>query len=188
MKKSILAICVLLFISNMILAQPAANFYRQHKRLEGVKNFKIPGWLVYFGTGITHDIVKNEETKSILKLARKVGKMRIMIAEETNPIPVSAVNNLVTESRSGGYEDLIYVRDDETTVSIMGKIKKDKFKRLLFLVNDGSDFIFFEMKSRIRVKDITELINLATKKTPLEKKKETPKQKRKQKTQDIPRV
>lgn len=188
MKKSTFLIFVFLFIGNIIMAQPAAQFYQQHKRLEGIKNFKIPGWLVYFGTGITHDIVKNQETKSILKLARKVGKMRIMIAEDINPIPVSAVNNLVAESRNGGYEDLIFVRDGETTVSIMGKIKKDKFKRLMFLVNDGSDFMFFEMKSHIRVQDITELINLATKKTPLEKKKTTPKQKRKKKNQDIPRV
>lgn len=188
MKKRTLICITLFFVTNVLMAQPAADFYRQNKRLEGVRNFKIPGWLVYFGTGISYDIIKNEETKEILQLARKIGKMRIMIAEDTNPIPVAAVNNLVADSRSSGFEDLVFVRDGETTVSIMGKIKKDKFKRLMILVNDDADFVFFEMKSRIRVKDITELINIATKKTPLKKKNELRKQKRKQKGKDSPRV
>jgi len=188
MKRFLFIIITIFITSSISIAQsPTVDFYRQHKRLKGVKNVKIPGWFMWFGTGIAHDIVKNEDAKAILKLARKVGKMRFMIAEDTNPIPVSDVANLVTDSRMGGFEDLIYVRDDETTVNIMGKVKKDKFKRLMIMVNDGSDFVFFEMKSRIKVTDITELINLATKKTPL-RKKETPKQNRKKKNQDMPRV
>lgn len=162
MKSLYIIIALLVLSSSVSIAQsPAVQFYRQNKRLENVRNFKIPGWLIWVGTGIAHDITKNEETKAILKVGRKVKKLRLMIAEDNNPIPASSVSNFVSESRRDGFADLIYVRDEGTTVNIMGKIKKnDKFKELVFLVNEDDEFVFFQMKSSIRMKDLQELINV----------------------------
>ena len=114
---------------------------------------------MWFGSGIAYDIVKNEDIKVALKLARKVKKMRLMIAEDNNPIPVTDVSDFVSESRRSGFDDLLYVRDEGTTVNVMGRIKKDKFKELVFMVNENNEFVFFHMKSNIRMKDIQELIN-----------------------------
>lgn len=162
MKSLYIIIALLVLSSSVSIAQsPAVQFYRQNKRLENVRNFKIPGWLIWVGTGIAHDITKNEETKAILKVGRKVKKLRLMIAEDNNPIPASSISNFVSESRRDGFADLIYVRDEGTTVNIMGKIKKnDKFKELVFLVNEDDEFVFFQMKSSIRMKDLQELINV----------------------------
>lgn len=161
MKTLLLSLGLLLVGATIAQAQgPAAEFYRQNKRLEGVRNVKIPGWLVWFGSGIAYDMVKNEDAKVALKLARKVKKMRFMMAEDQNPIPTSAVSNFVSESRRSGYSDLIYVRDGATTVNIMGRIKKnDKFKDLVIMVREEDEFVFFHMKSNIKMKDLSEMIN-----------------------------
>lgn len=192
MKIILLSLISTLFISSFAYAQePAADFYRQNKRLEGVRNVKIPGWLVWFGSGIAYDMVKDEDAKVAMKLARKVGKMRFMIAEDENPIPTASVNNFVSESRRSGYADLIYIRDGETTVNIMGKIKKnDKFRDLVIMVREEDEFVFFHMKSNIRMKDLSDVINHFMTDFPINdktrKKEKEAKQKRKNK--NIPRV
>lgn len=161
MKSPLIFIIMFVIIGQFAYAQrPAVEFYRQHKRLENVRNFKIPGWLIWVGSGIAYDITKNEETKALLKVGRKVKKLRLMIAEDNNPIPAAHISNFVTESRQNGFADLIYVRDGETTVNIIGKIKKDnKFRELVFLVSENDEFVFFHMKSNIKMKDVQELIN-----------------------------
>lgn len=160
MKRFLITLTIVALSIPLLEAQrPAVDFYRQHKRLENVRNFKIPGWFMWFGTGIAYDIVKNEEVKAALRVGRKIKKMRLMIAEENNPIPAENVSNFVSESRRSGFDDLIYVRDGETTVNIMGRIKKDKFRELVFMVSEADEFVFFHMKSNIRMKDIQELIN-----------------------------
>lgn len=192
MKTLLLSLSLLLISATIVQAQrPAAEFYRQNKHLEGVRNFKIPGWLVWFGSGIAYDMVKDEDAKVALKLARKVKKMRFMIAEDQNPIPTASVNNFVSESRRSGYADLIYVRDGATTVNVMGRIKKnDKFKDLVFMVQENDEFVFFHMKSNIKMKDLSEMINHfmtdfpINDKTRKKKKEETEKQKNKK----IPRA
>ncbi len=170
---------------------PAADFYRSHKRTEGVRNFKIPGWLVWLGTGVVHDIVKSEDARVALKVARKVRKMRFLIAEEQNNIPVANVSSFVSESRRNGYADLIYVRSEDTTVNIMGQIKKnDKFKNLIIMVEEEDTFLFFHMKSNIRMKDLSEMINHYMNELPINKKsrKAEKEEAQKQKNRKAPRV
>lgn len=192
MKTLLLSLGLLLISATIVQAQrPAAEFYRQNKHLEGVRNFKIPGWLVWFGSGIAYDMVKDEDAKVALKLARKVKKMRFMIAEDQNPIPTASVNNFVSESRRSGYTDLIYVRDGATTVNVMGRIKKnDKFKDLVFMVQENDEFVFFHMKSNIKMKDLSEMINHFMTDFPINDKtrKKKKEEKEKQKNKKIPRA
>lgn len=196
MKKYFLLIGLALLGISILQAQhPAAEFYRQHKREEGVRNFKIPGWLIWFGSGFAYDIVQDEDAKAALRLARKVKKLRLMFAEDTNPIPVAAVSHFVSESRRSGFADLIYFRDGQTTVNIMGKIKKDKFKDIVILVQDEGEFVFFHIKSNIRMKHLSETINMFLNDFPINKdaraNEREEKRKEKKQKQDkgkIPRV
>ncbi len=182
MKKYFLLIGLALLGVSILQAQhPAADFYRQYKREEGVRNFKIPGWLIWFGSGVAYDIVQDEDTKAVLRLARKVKKLRLMFAEDTNPISTTAVNHFVSESRRSGFADLIYFRDGQTTVNIMGKIKKDKFKDIVIMVQDEGEFVFFHMKSNIRMKHLSETINMFLNDFPLNKESRSEEKKKKQK-------
>ncbi len=176
MKKVIgISVCLIAFWVAAGAQRSTADFYRMHKREQGVRNAKIPGWLVWMSTGVAHEIVKEEQTKAILRLARKVKTTRLLMAETHNPIPTVAVSNLMQDTRHGGYDDLLMVQQGNKITSIMGKVKKDKFRRLLVVVHSDDEFVFFEMKSNIRIKDITEITDLFARKTPLLPAKTTPK-------------
>ncbi len=196
MKSRLLVICcILLGITTLEAQNPAVDFYRQHKRSEGVRNFKIPGWLVWLGSGITHEIVKdeNDKAKAALKLARKVKKMRLLVVEDYNPIPTMAVNNFMRDSRRSGYSDLIYVRDGETTVNIMGRIKKnEKFRDLIIMVSEENEFVFFHMKSNIKMKDLNNMLRVFMDKLPINdetrRKEREQEAKKKKRNQKIPKA
>ena len=119
----------------------------------------IPGWALFIGTGIAYDIVKEEETQLALRLGKKIKKLQFMYAEEAGRISSSEVRRFVKAARRDRYEDLILVRDGATTVNIMAVEKKNKLRHLLILVNDESDFVFLNMRSNIKMKDISRIIN-----------------------------
>ncbi len=190
MRYLLFTFAVLLVGITVLEAQkPAADFYREHKREDGVRNFKIPGWLMWFGSGIAYDIVEDEEAKAALKLARKVKKMRLMIVEDHNPIPAKAVRNFVRESRRSGYSDLIYVREGETEVNIMGRIKKNnKFKDLVIMVSEENEFVFFHMKSNIKMKDLNEMLRISMDDLPINDETRRKKKEKEEEKKKIPKA
>ncbi|MCB0593019.1 MAG: DUF4252 domain-containing protein [Lewinellaceae bacterium] len=136
-----------------------AQFYHTHKHKEGVSNFKMPGWLVWIGGGIAQGLVQDPEARAGLRLARKVKKLRFMATEDYNPITTAEVSDFVNNIRSAGYEDLLQVKEGGSTVHILSREKKEKLKNLVILVNDEEEFVFMDMKSRLKYEDLSELVN-----------------------------
>ena len=136
-----------------------AQFYHTHKHKEGVTNFKVPGWLIWVGGGIAQGFVSEPDARAALKLARKVKKLRLMVAEDYNPITTAEVNDFISNIRSNGFDDLIYVKDAESTVHILSREKKDKLRNLVILVTDEEEFVFMDMKSRLKYEDLSEFVN-----------------------------
>jgi len=180
MRYLIIALTLTFLASANLKAQDTPReFYRMHKRDEGVRNFKIPGWLIWLGGGLAYNSVPDDDAKVGLKLARKIKKIRILISEDGSALPLQEARqftqNLKDES---GYEDFITVRDSESNVSIMIREKKQKIKDLLVLVRDESEFVFLSMKANIRMKDIVRVINHYLEKSPLEQEKKKKKDKK----------
>jgi len=136
-----------------------SSFYHENKRKAGVRNMTIPGWALYLGTGIAHDIVKEEDALLALRLGKKIKKLQFMYSETAESISSTDVQHFIAEARNDNYEDLILVRDGETTVNIMVVEKKEKLRHLLILINDEADFVFLNMRSNIKIKDISKVIN-----------------------------
>lgn len=142
---------------------------------------------MWVGTGLAHEMVDDEDTKLALRFAKKVKKLRVMIAEENTAISSYDVKSFVNEIKQKDYEDLIYVRDGETTVNTLVKDKNGKLKDLVFLVKDEEEFVFLSMKSNIKVEDVTELIkNYLGKITKDETDEELPRKKKKKKKKEKP--
>lgn len=137
----------------------AAQFYHTHKHKEGVTNFKMPGWAIWLGGGIAQGFVQDEATRASLRLARKVKKIRFMTTEGGNPISAAEVGAFVSNIRQAGYEDLIFVRQEGTTVNIIGREKKEKLKNLIIMVNEEDEFVYMDMKSRMKAEDLTDFVN-----------------------------
>ena len=136
-----------------------AQFYQQYKHREGVTNFKMPGWLVWLGGGIAYNSVRDEEAKMFLRLARKVGKMRFMASEDDTAIAPDEINAFLANIRQNGYEDLLQVKDAESNFTILVRDKDQKLKNLVILGFDDGELFFFDLKSRLKYDDITDIVN-----------------------------
>lgn len=159
-----------------------AGFYQKHKRKKGVRNVKLPGWVIWAGTGIAHDIAKDEDVKTALRFAKKIKKLRFMLAEEENAIPPEEIQSFVENIKAEDYEDLIFVKDGDTKVNMLIKDKNEKLKDMVFLVNTEEEFVFFSMKSNIKYEDVTNLVKSLTSELFGEEKRPMPeKRKRKKK-------
>lgn len=167
-----------------------AGFYQKHKRKKGVRNFKMPGWAIWVGSGLAHDIVKDEETRLALRLAKKVKKLRFMMAEEETAISSYDIKAFVNEIKSKDYDELIYVKDGPTSVNALVKEKNGKLKDLVFVVKDEDEFFFASMKSNLKMEDITEAIQTYAGKNARDKLKEerSKKRKKKKKKEKIPQA
>ncbi len=155
---------IFLFLASIFLVScgtPASvkNFYRQHKRGEEVTKMNIPGWLIWLGTGIANEIVKEEEVKLGLSLAKKVRNLRFLTDESGGQVSPEHVSRLVSNVKKHSYEDLIYVREEAMTVNFMIRGKEDKIKNLLILVNDDNELVMVSMKTNLTIKDLSQVIN-----------------------------
>lgn len=154
-----------------------SSFYHEHKKKEGVQNMTIPGWLIYTGTGIAHSLVDDEDTKVMLQLAKKVKRLQFMVAEEQSPIATADIQTFVQRARADHFEDLIVVRDKSTTINVMVREKGEKLRHLIFLINDDSDFVFLNMRTNIKMKDIAKIVDYFLEKEGWDNLEEKPKKK-----------
>ncbi|MDG1434076.1 MAG: DUF4252 domain-containing protein [Saprospiraceae bacterium] len=135
------------------------KFYHEHKKEEGIRNFMIPGFLIWFSTGIANEIVDGEEAKTFLKFAKKFKTIRLLVQNDHNSISKVDYNQLIFDAKKGNYEELISVKEKGKTFHIMGREKKDKLKNLLILVSSEDTFVMMSMKTKIKIKDLNSLIN-----------------------------
>jgi len=157
-----LLLCIFLFsfsISAHAQNRSIKNFYHKYKKEEGTRNFVLPGFLIWLGTGIANEITNNEEAKIFLKFAKRFKTMRLLVQEDDNTISREDYNQLVAGAKKSNYEELISVKEKGKTFHIMGRGKKDKLKNLLILVSADDTFVMMSMKTKIKTKDLNRLIN-----------------------------
>lgn len=152
------SILAVLALSSCGSPKTSTQFYKAHKKGEGVTNFRLPGWVVWLGAGLAYNSVRDEDAKAALRLARKVGRLQLLAADEAGAIPAEAVNDFLRNSKVQGYEELLSVKSGKTVVNISARGRRDRIRNLLLLVNDEDGFVFLHLKSRVRTKDINQLI------------------------------
>ena len=177
-------------LSSCATTNSTAGFYSKYKKTPGVQNFKLPGWLISSGSGIAKSFMKEEDkdVEALLKLVKKIKNLRLMVAEDYNPIPANESRELVNNLRKNDFDDIIFVRDGTTTVNIMINLneKKEKIKDLMIMVNEEDQFVFLSAKTKIKYQDIADLVktlldnNLDEKQEPEKKEPPVVKKKRPQ--------
>ncbi|HFC00422.1 MAG TPA: DUF4252 domain-containing protein [Phaeodactylibacter sp.] len=135
------------------------NFYHKYKKQENTRHFMLPGFLVWFGTGLANEMTTDEETKVLLKFAKKFKTMRMLTMEEENQVSSEDLQQLISGAKKSNYEELISVRENGQHIFIMGRGKKDKLKNLLILVSSEDSFVMINAKTKVKVKDLNRLIN-----------------------------
>lgn len=201
-KIMLLRYCILLFLTlglfigqaNSLAAQtPTKVFYKAHKKKPGVFNIKIPTWLIWFGGGIAYNSVKEPEAKAALRMAKKVKGLRIMTVESNNVIAKADINSFLSDMRNSSFEDLIFVKEEDTRVQILGRASSKKLKELTILVEESDSFTFVTARTNLKSKDISRLINAivndeAIKETRAERRAERQKRKEARKIKKLPQA
>lgn len=190
MKNYLFLIALFAFIfSSCSSPSTSGAFYSKYRHTQGVQNMKVPGWLIWMGSGVARPFVKDKEVKAGLRIAKRVKKLRFLMAEDGNPIPYAAVQDFVGNLRQNAYDDLIFVKEEGTMVTIMAKDKNEKIKDLLILVHEEEEFVFFSAKTNIKYDDLSELIQTFLQEVKEEEEdeqriKESKKKKKKKKKKD----
>jgi hypothetical protein len=161
-------------------AKSVAEFYQQNKRKEGVSHFKLPGWLVWIGSGLVYNSVKNRELREFLLLARKFGRLRLMKMEKGSSLTEPDVTGFVKNLHEHDYEDLVYVRDENNQLNFLIKENNDKIKEMVILSKeDDGELTLVSAKTRLKIKDISDLIIRLTQHLPWESHQNTKGKKKK---------
>jgi len=135
------------------------EFYRKYKNSDAENtHLSLPGWLVKLGVGIAKADA-DEEDKEALDLVKKVGKVRILTFEDSNPVSRKDLDRLTERVRRENFEDLVMVRDKGANVKIMIREKGELVKNVLILVSETDSFTMVSLKTRVKYDQIEDLIN-----------------------------
>jgi len=158
----LLLLCGLMIIPTEQSAQTKEinKFYKKYKLKNNSHNVTIPGWLIGVGADIARLSVDTREEKESLKLLKKVNKMKILVFENDNPVKDKHIDKLFTGLKHDQFEDLVFVRDEETRVNIMIREDSDRIKNLFILVREPEEFAMVSMKTNMTIDQINEVINL----------------------------
>jgi hypothetical protein len=141
--------------------ESVADFYRKFKKQEDVTNLKLPGWLVWVGTGLVYNSIRDEETRIWLHLARKMGRFRLLQSEHPQNMTDADLTGFVTGLKThSGYDDIIYVRNEDSNLNVMIREgQKGRLKELLIVGSNDGETLLLSMKTRLRMKDISEVLD-----------------------------
>ena len=138
------------------------EFYRKYKASdEENTHMTLPGWVVKLGVGIAKGQAEGKDEKQALAMGKKIGKVRILTFEDSNPVSKKDLDRLTEGVRKERFEDLVMVRDEGTNVHLMIREKREKIKNLLILVNEEDSFTMVSLKSKLKYEEIQDLINKA---------------------------
>ena len=138
------------------------EFYRKYKVSdEENTHLTLPGWVVKLGVGIAKGQAEDKDEKQALAMGKKIGKVRILTFEDSNPVSKKDLERLTEGVRKERFEDLVMVRDEGTNVHLMIREKREKIKNLLILVNEEDSFTMVSLKSKLKYEEIQDLINKA---------------------------
>ncbi len=126
------------------------SFYDKYKAKEDVTHIKLKGWVINLAAKFADD----EDAKRVLK---KISKLRVLVMEDGNIVNDTDRKILGRALRTDDFEDLVYVRDGETKISIKMREHKGVITNVFLTVDDPDGFILLSLEGELLWKDLQEL-------------------------------
>lgn len=119
----------------------------------------IPGWVIRLGSTIAKGHVDDEGAKEALKMAKKIKKLKLLVIEDGNPVQQKDIDQMLDKARSkDGFEDMIFVKNEDARVNMLIRTKGETIKNLLITVCEENEFVMVSLKSKIKMSDLNDLI------------------------------
>jgi hypothetical protein len=171
--KNNLLVFLLLLLPGLAMSQnkPLNKFYRQHKHQEGVKNAKLPGWVIRMGSKIARNKSESDTEKEALGLMRHFGKVKFMYSEDGATIPAERVSQLRQDLLNNNFDDLIMIRSEGMHMQIMVQEFGDVIQNIMMVFNDteSGEMFFISAKANLSLKELSKVLHqeMPDKLTPL---------------------
>lgn len=160
--KNNLLIFMLLLLPGLAICQnkPLNKFYRQNKHEEGVRNAKLPGWLIRLGGKIAGNKAESETEKEAMGLMRHFGKVKFMFSEEGTPIAPEKIRQLRQDLLEYSFDDLLMIRSEGVDLQIMVKEAEGIIENVFVIMNDkeGGEMLFLSAKANLSLKELSKLL------------------------------
>lgn len=160
--KNNLLILMLLLLPGLAISQnkPLNKFYRQHKHQEGVRNAKLPGWVIRLGSKIAKNKAESESEKEALGLMRHFGKVKFMYSEDGVQIPAEKVAKLRQDLLEYSFDDLIMIRSEGVNLQIMVKEAEGIIENVFMIVNDteAGEMFFLSAKANLNLRELSKIL------------------------------
>jgi hypothetical protein len=113
------------------------SFSKKYRILNGVKNFRVGGWLIRLGMGA----VDQPLAESLRPIANSLDMVRILVFDEKVKPTAEDIKTLVAGLRTEKFEDLMNIRDGKSRVNMMIRTNKSgtKIYDMVIIVKDGDD-------------------------------------------------
>ena len=129
------------------------GLYWKYKDYDGALAITAPRWAVHAGSWFLDE-------KADRKLLRKVRKVRVLVFEdEPSPISDLDMRRFFTKAKKRNLEELLFVRDGKTRVSVLAKERKNSIRKLVVFVHEPETFALVSVRCKIRYDEIGKLLD-----------------------------
>lgn len=154
MKKYLL---IMLFSVQAVWAGNVNSIINEFKDADKAEYVSVPWVLMKLG----HIFMDKDDKNDI---AARLSSVRVLDLEEcSSRIKAKFTKRIATLNRHG-YETLVRAKDDDGSVKILAKGKKDIIKELLIVCGGNEDCALILLKGNIRQEDIDKLVQQETEK------------------------
>ncbi len=162
MKKNIIVIIAMIFITNITFAQNRAikQFYKKYDRSEeSVTKFNVNSWMMGLGKLVLKMADDGtDEMKLAIKLSGDVKKGKFMVIEKEKATLKDDITSLIRSLHQDSYEDLISIRDKGSKINIMIQEEGNSVKNVIFLVHEPDNFVMMSLEVDIDMDALNQLI------------------------------
>ncbi len=154
MKKYLL---IMLFSVQAVWAGNVNSIINEFKDADKAEYVSVPWVLMKLG----HIFMDKDDKNDI---AARLSSVRVLDLEEcSSRIKAKFTKRIATLNRHG-YETLVRAKDDDGSVQILAKGRKDIIKELLIVCGGNEDCALILLKGNIRQEDIDKLVQQETEK------------------------
>lgn len=146
---------IMLFSVQMAWAGNVNSIINEFKDVSKAEYVSVPWILMKIG----HMFMDDDESKDI---AARINGVRVLDLADCSPKIKARFNKRISSLSNDGYETLVRAKDEDGSVQILVKEKKDIIKELLIICGGDEDCALIQLRGNIRQEDIDELVKEET--------------------------
>lgn len=157
-KVSLVVLAAVLSVSVFGQSQAVEKFYNKYKDDRDAKVVNLNSSIFKLFSDIA-ELADDEDAATMGRIAGGIEFMNILaLPLDKIGISMNEVDELRSDIKSEGYEELMTVRDGNERVYFMAKTGDSKIKNMLILVNDGRDeLVLMNLDGILEMRDLAYL-------------------------------